>query len=113
MEYQSLTFPSKVDREYRELEKRVREELFTNFRITMMEFLRVMLEDADERAREAERPSAGEGTVWWPDAVAGEVAWLYLLAKAEIAWWDRWWRKAAETRQASAHVRLCGDNGEE
>lgn len=58
MEFQSLSPPSKVDREYRELEKRVREELCAIFGLSMRDCLRVMREKADERAGAAGTPKA-------------------------------------------------------
>lgn len=55
---------SQADREYRELQRRVQEELFAYCGISMMEYLRVMLEKADERLRaaRAQQASATRGT---------------------------------------------------
>lgn len=57
MEFQNLSV-SKVDREYRELEKRVREELCAIFGISMVECLKLLVEKADERIRAARAQQA-------------------------------------------------------
>lgn len=56
MEFQNISPPSKADQEFRELQRRVQEELFAYCGISPLGYLKALLESADERAEAARRP---------------------------------------------------------